>query len=539
VRKRFIFLTLNLPFMKYIFILFFTLLTQITFAQSPPHIQDAKRCNNWGMGYGNGSPTALTRTSLKIIPFQQRASSTEVKFWETNTHISDTLGNLLFYSNGIMIGDSTHHIMMGCDTLNPGYYASINRTDAGYEISQGILTLPFPNHTNLYYLFHTRIPNNTAYALAEGIYYTIVDMNGNNGLGEVVSLRNPIIQNSEFSPRITACRHANGRDWWIVIRALNTDAYATMLLSPQGVSSPVWHTALLPQNNYTASSFYSQSCFSPDGTKFAYHTALGNAGNYITLYDFDRCNGSMSNPRFGMVNDSTGEAGAAFSPNSKYLYFNTADRMFQVDVTNLIPFNHIDTVGVNDGFQYPIGFVQIRTFFARQQLGDDGKIYIRSIGTNHYMHTIEQPNIAGRACGFMQHNIRLLTANGFSLPLSPYFCLGPLDGSPCDTLGINNIDTTTTTHKAEADIKIKVFPNPASDYINIELSENIKANAYLYNALGQMMKQTNISNSPLREGLGEALQINTHDLANGIYFLIVLNVNKQRIGTKRIVVHHE
>jgi hypothetical protein len=515
--------------MKTILIIYFVLLTQITFAQSPPHIQDAKRCNNWGMGYGgNSNPAFITRTSLKIIPFQQKARSTQVDFWETNSHISDTLGNLLFYTNGIMIADTTHHNLMGSDTLNPGYWAS-NWID-GYRLSQGTLILPFPNQPNLYYVFHTRTPNNTAYSLAEGIYYTIVDMNGNNGLGEVVSLRNPIIQNSVFSPRITACRHANGRDWWILIRALNTDAYATMLLSPQGVSSPVWHTALLPQNNYTASSFYSQSCFSPDGTKFVYYTALSDPGSYITLYDFDRCSGTISNPRFSMVNDSTSTVGVAFSENSKYLYFNTYIRLFQVDVTNNTPFSHIDTIGVYDGFQDSVGFVQLNTYFSTSQLGDDGRIYIRCSGANRYVHTINNPNLNGLSASFQQHSVKLLTFNGTSIPLSPYFPLGPLDGSLCDTLGIDNIIATQNPLPKE-EVKIKVFPNPTSNYINIELSENIKANAYLYNALGQTMQHTLITKTQT--------QMNTYDLPNGIYFLIVLNANKQRIGTKRIIVHHE
>ena len=505
-------------------ILFYSLIltAQTVFAQiTPPHIQDAKRCDNWGFGSGSFvNPPFNGRTGLNIPTQQLSRKDSYVDFYETNSHISDTLGNLLFYTNGIMIADSTHHVMMGCDTLNPGHWAA-QWSNAGYAISQGTLILPFPNHSNLYCVFHTRIPNNTAYSLAEGIYYTIVDMAGNNGLGEVVSLRNPIIQNSVLSPRITACRHANGRDWWVVIRDLATDAYATMILSPQGVSTPIWHTTLLPQNNWTAASFYSQSCFSPDGTKFVYHTALGDWGNYITLYDFDRCNGIMNNPRFGMVNDSTNSAGVAFSPNSQYLYFNTAIRVFQVDVTNNSPFNHIDTVGVYDGFTNQNG---VPIVFAAQQIGSDNRIYMRSF-SNHYIHRINNPNSQGNTCSLSQHSIYLLTSNASSLPLSPYFPLGPLVGSTCDTLYV-----ATTKAPTKSEPSVKVYPNPTTGILNIEIPPNIKGNAYLYNSLGQLIKQMSLSTNT---------QLKMYDIPNGIYFLSVYATNGRRIGAKRIVVQHE
>ena len=38
-----------------------------------------------------------------------------------------------------------------------------------------------------------------------------------------------------------------------------------------------------------------------------------------------------------------------------------------------------------------------------------------------------------------QHGIRLPTQNARSLPNFPNYRLGPIDGSPCDTLGIDNI----------------------------------------------------------------------------------------------------
>lgn len=42
-------------------------------------------------------------------------------------------------------------------------------------------------------------------------------------------------------------------------------------------------------------------------------------------------------------------------------------------------------------------------------------------------------------CRFLQHHIDLKVPNGRSAPNLPNFRLGPLDGSPCDTLGLDNV----------------------------------------------------------------------------------------------------
>ena len=48
------------------------------------------------------------------------------------------------------------------------------------------------------------------------LYYAIIDMNQNGGLGKVISKKNLLYKGTFGGGRITACRHANGRDWWLV-----------------------------------------------------------------------------------------------------------------------------------------------------------------------------------------------------------------------------------------------------------------------------------------------------------------------------------
>ena len=55
------------------------------------------------------------------------------------------------------------------------------------------------------------------------------------------------------------------------------------------------------------------------------------------------------------------------------------------------------------------------------------------------MHIIHQPDEPGLDCQYQQHGLHLITANSFSVPTFPNFRLGPIDGSDCDTLGIDNL----------------------------------------------------------------------------------------------------
>ena len=63
--------------------------------------------------------------------------------------ISDTTGNLLFYTNGIYIADATHQPMLNGKGLNPGKLADKNEK-YGYILPQGSLILPKPGNADLY-----------------------------------------------------------------------------------------------------------------------------------------------------------------------------------------------------------------------------------------------------------------------------------------------------------------------------------------------------------------------------------------------------
>jgi hypothetical protein len=72
------------------------------------------------------------------------------------------------------------------------------------------------------------------------------------------------------------------------------------------------------------------------------------------------------------------------------------------------------------------------------ELGPDGIIYCRNLNGAYCMHRINHPEREGTACELEQNAMNFEPYAFKNLPHFPNFRLGPVDGSPCDTLGLDN-----------------------------------------------------------------------------------------------------
>lgn len=85
---------------------------------------------------------------------------------------------------------------------------------------------------------------------------------------------------------------------------------------------------------------------------------------------------------------------------------------------------------------------------------------------------------------------------------------------------------TTSTFDIATDNEIKVFPNPASGEINIDLPNDLMDTDYqLFNTLGMLIKDGNIDN--------QTMTISTSDLAAGVYFLTIDHVYTRKVLIKK------
>jgi len=390
--------------------------------------------NTMIFGYAGGSASPNDPAfGLNLLTFTDGSlhlsanQESECFFNDTDAAISDNEGNLLFYFNGIDIYNGAHQIMENGDTLN-------EYKPTGYDLPQGGIIIPYPEKENKYILFHAEedyIEPPSWGLEVVGLYYSIIDMNLNNGLGKVVQRKIPLVIDTLEYGRLDLVRHANGRDWWLGVWESHSNAYYKVLIDPYGVHVQGKDTVGIPRKEGIG-----QAYFSPDGTKYVVISNIGFGGDfyYLDVYDFNRCSGLYSNhEQIHLIYNSIA-VGASIAPNSRWLYISLQNYIYKYDLfaDPIEPTQEL--VGIYEPFNDPFP-----TKFLWSFLAPDNKIYIVTTSGSRTLHVVHKPDEPGTACAFEQHGIRLPCNNNSSLPTFANYRLGPLDGSPCDTLGIDNI----------------------------------------------------------------------------------------------------
>lgn len=386
--------------------------------------------NTWF--FGNKNDTILDNDrGIQILTFpngklkiEQNTQLQRFNFRETNTSFSDSSGNVLSYSNAVHMGNPIWEIMKNGDSITDALEAG------GALWCQWMICLPWPGHEKAHiYFYENEGWFSTTSFHAKKLLFLEIDMNVNGGFGQVVIRDSLILEDTLVPGKINAIKHANGRDWWVLVNEENSNRYYRLLLNSEGV-----HIVGNQTIGTTVYDGVGQSIFSPKGEHYAiYNTVSSSQGAYIDLYDFDRCEGLFYNHRqYHFLTNGWG--GASFSPNSRYLYINYFTKAFQYDLEAAEVWASQVQVAEYDGYLDPFN-----TTFYNMQLAPDGKIYSSSTGSVSSLHVIHSPDEPGLACQYQQHGIELPTRNTFSMPTFPNYRLGPLNGSPCDTLGLDNL----------------------------------------------------------------------------------------------------
>ena len=348
-----------------------------------------------------------------------------MSFSETNANISDSLGNLLFYSNGKYIANSLNDTMVNGSNLNPNAYTT--QATYGLAVKQGNLILPMPGTPNIYYLFHESLFRDQSvgdYRVSE-LYYSIIDMSLDSGRGAVTQKNVILLSDTLTIGSITACKHANGRDWWIVFHKSRGRRYYEYLFTPSGLQGPY-----LQDIGYSilARDWSWQSCFSPDGNKYASVFTKDT----FDIMNFDRCTGLFSNCISTYLKDSANARGIAFSSNSERIYISSATYVYQYSLNS----NPVDStkikIGTFDGYADPIP--PLYTGFYLAQLAVDGKVYISTGNGTRWLSVINNPDSFGFKSNFVQHSLLLPTFSINTIPNFPNYFLGRESGSICDSL---------------------------------------------------------------------------------------------------------
>ena len=147
------------------------------------------------------------------------------------------------------------------------------------------------------------------------------------------------------------------------------------------------------------------------------------------------------------------------------------------------------------------------------QLGPDGKIYIATTSTNPFWHVIHDPD-NGDNPRFEERAIMLPTFNNGTMANHPNYRLGPIDGSSCDTLGIDNLPVANFRYEGFTDtfhLRDLSVGAPTSwlwDFGDGNTS-NIAHNDHIYENPGEYRVCLTVSNDNGSDTWCDTIQFNT------------------------------
>ncbi len=341
--------------------------------------------NQVAMKFHSGSP--VTHTGSQMVAVSGCAS------------ISDSMGNLLFYSNGIDVWNRNNQKMPN----GTGLYGAQNQ-----NCSQSALIVPFPGSSYMFYLFTVdgRQPLPSPYY---GLRYSLVNMNLDGSLGDVTLKNQPVPYGDKAFGRLTAVRHANNKDIWVITRLYNDDRYISYQVTESGINpNPV----LSPTGRYIPISNIFEG----------YIKISGDSRHLICINDDvnknERClfNSSTGTIEFLFEFENGGRpVGAEMSSDGTYLYISpdvSSQKLRQFDLSKMDKTSFQESVvEIGDGTSGAL------------QIAPDGKIYGCQVGTS-FLSVINSPDSAGLSCNYQKNAIQTVSGEVmFGLPqfIQSYF----------------------------------------------------------------------------------------------------------------------
>lgn len=414
---------------------------------------------NAGLDFGSGTPVPINSPGYG---YQSRGCASVA---------SRQTGDLLFYTDGLNCYNSNHTVMPNGNDLIADPFADVG--------IQGVCVVPFPQDTDKYYLFHMKSEMDGGGGIGMGggtvqhyLYYSIVDMSLNGGLGDVVAGSKGLLIDSSLTGSVIAVP-GNNCDIWVLTHSTSkpdvfeNPYFKAFHITAAGIQFPAVVSTITGSHIATAfpppptipglpapqAYLHSNMQISPNREMLALGIWNGDFGalypdgpiGYVTnfnlppmdmtsnnpgttiehpaagllTYKFDATTGIVSDEIF--VRNLGAVGGVCFSPDNSKLYANLQGPVncLLVNCSGPNDYRAGSTISQYDMTTWDSAAIVSSKFdiFSSASKGDlevfsfrlyRNKIYFSRYGDFNHIGRINNPNLAGAACGYQEAAITLL-----------------------------------------------------------------------------------------------------------------------------------
>lgn len=275
---------------------------------------------------------------------------------EACASIADSVGNLRFYTNGLQVWTQKHKPMANGDGLKGDTSAT-----------QSVMILPKPKSAHLYYIF----------TIAQGVsgndmFYSVVDMSRQNGMGEVVQKNTPMVSN--MSERITATLNNNGDDYWVMTHEANSDRFFAFALDSTGVNTanPVISKVGSKHIGTCGSIGYMKVRCNRLAVAIT-NCATATTNDRVEVFEFDNANGRVT--KHQRTYKIPNAYGVEFSTTAKYLFVSGwhGGNLFRINLSKP-PTDPVAVIQIAQSNTY--GTLGENNSFGALMMGPDRQIYV-------------------------------------------------------------------------------------------------------------------------------------------------------------------
>jgi hypothetical protein len=428
--------------------------------------------------------------------------------------ISDSMGNFLMAFNGKTLFDSSGNIVSEMTEL------PLDEIILGYR---GFLFLKPKVDDKYYYLLSgysgnfANSPNPFDVGIDTLFKVTKIEIDENGfSINNTIQIELPI---NTIPGGVDACRHANGRDWWVLKCGLRKNAYLRGILSPYNFELSPYYTNL--DSAYTS---FHWASFSSNGSKYVHW--FGGHIRELQVFDFDRCTGELSNLQTFDFSDVI--------ENDLFMDFTPFSLSPDGTKVYMQKVNYI-TMAANENVQFDLNTEQFTivtgdlavlctTPNLKQMIG--GFCCDPSTPTPNvpYAGLVLNPNHFGLECDYQPLHYELpLYGFIYTPPNQANHLLGPIDGTICDSLGLND----ETAIKNLKIFTFNLFPNPGRNELNFTTDLTLPIKVIIRDNQGRIVYSDKFKNNKF------SINGELNELKDGIYFIeLQSEKTNQRLSKK-------